>query len=130
MSLFSLAKGSFIDEWLRMMRGAIRRVGGGAPHETLYHLLGFVVLGGLVGVALTKGGRLFRLRAWLLAWAGMVAFGGAIEGLQAFVPARTVSWFDFGGNALGGLLGLGALTGLAAALRPGLSEPGDADTVP
>ena len=112
---FSLSKGSVVGDWLRLMASWLRRAGvRGAPHETVYHLLGFVVLGVLVGVALRTQGRLWSWSWWGGACACMFALGGVVEGLQVFVPARTVSWFDFGRNVLGAALGLGATTGVWA----------------
>lgn len=122
---FSLSRGSLVGDWLRLMLRWWRRAGGvGKPHETLYHLLGFVVLGVLVGIALSRSRKLWRGPWWGGSLGGMLVLGALVEGLQAFVPARTPSLFDFGGNALGALLGLGALTGVQA-LRRKRAAPGN-----
>lgn len=114
---FSLSKGSVVGDWLRMMLRWWRKAGVGKPHETLYHLLGFVVLGLLVGVALSRQRKLWRPAWWGCALGAMLVLGALVEGLQVFVPARTPSLFDFGGNALGAVLGLGAVTGVQALRR-------------
>jgi VanZ family protein len=61
------------------------------------HLLAFATLGGLA----SQGWR----SAWT--WACLLAFGGAIELLQALTPTREASWADLGADALG--LALAAL---------------------
>ena len=119
---FSLSRGSVVGDWLRMMLRWWRKAGVGRPHETLYHLLGFVVLGALVGIALSRSRKLMRGAWWAGALGAMLVLGALVEGLQVFVPARTPSLFDFGGNALGALLGLSAVTGVQALRRGGAAR--------
>jgi VanZ family protein len=74
------------------------------PHaDKVKHFLAFAVLwvlGAWAGV---------RPR-WLLA-AGLLAYGGAIEGLQSLTPTREPSWGDWAADAFG------LLAGYAVALR-------------
>lgn len=61
------------------------------------HLLAFATLGALASLGWRS--------AW--SWVCLLAFGGAIELLQALTPAREASWADLGADALG--LALAAL---------------------
>jgi VanZ family protein len=78
------------------------------------HVLAFAVLALLGRSAYPDAGRAL--------WLGLVAYGGAIELLQALTPYRTGDFADLGADALGVLVGW-KLAGTLSR-RPGPDSPG------
>jgi len=78
------------------------------PGGTVWHLLGYGVLGALWG----------QWRAGWMVWLLATAYGAVIEGLQWLVPYRLAETSDLLTNAAGALAGL-ALTRAWARLRRG-----------
>ncbi|MGE0707448.1 MAG: VanZ family protein [Planctomycetota bacterium] len=109
MAFFALSGARAFMAWLSLVARGGQRLG--VARDGVYwalHLSGFVVLGALSGQCLRASGRLARRE--LLAAAGLLAgYGALLEGLQAFVPHRTVDPRDFAANLGGALLGLGAV---------------------
>jgi hypothetical protein len=72
-----------------------------APGGTLWHLIGYAVLGALWG----------QWQAGRIVWPLATAYGAVIEGLQWLVPYRVAELADLLTNAVGVLIGL-ALSGV------------------
>lgn len=86
----------------------------GTHWDKLNHLLAFSTLALVAAMAFT--------RAWWRIAAGLLAYGGLIEGLQAFAPPRAAEPADLLADGLGIAIGLLLALGLrwaALKARPG-----------
>lgn len=90
-------------------------------HDRGVHFLFFLGLGFLV-----RASR-WPIRRWALA-AGVVLYAILIEGLQHFVPSRSVELLDFGENLLG--LAAGAGVWWLLQKKPAMSDPANVPSQP
>jgi VanZ family protein len=65
--------------------------------DKLNHAVAFAALAMAALLAFPGPGR----AAWVLVPLGLIAFGGAVEVAQAFIPGRSGEWFDLAADALG-----------------------------
>ena len=83
--------------------------------DKLNHLLAFATLAGVAAMAYAQAG-------WRVA-AGLLAYGGLIEVLQAFTPSRVADPADLLSDGLGIAIGLLLARGIRRAARPWLRPP-------
>jgi hypothetical protein len=103
--------------WMMViLAGSLLPPEAGAPGGPGWHLVGYAVLGGLLGGA--RGAR-GALTAWLLG----VAYGALVEGLQWAVGYRAAEAPDVAVNAAGVAIGLAAGAVLQRALGKRRAAP-------
>ena len=100
---------------LALLLGDAPRVAAEAPWDWVAHGVLFALLAWVWCGQATRTG---RIRGVLLAAAGAVAYGGAIEVLQMLLGHRSGEWMDLVADAAG--VGVGAL--LATRLWPRLQR--------
>lgn len=89
--------------------------------DGLANLVAYVPLGLMAAAWAAR----LRARAWVLvaAFASIAGFSLAMETMQACLPGRVSSWYDWSTNSAGGLLGLMALPVATRLLRLARARP-------
>lgn len=87
-------------------------------HDKIQHALAFAALAATAALCGAAG-----WRQTVAAALGLVAYGGFIEIVQAFLPTRQGEWADLGADTVGIAIGLLLMALLRAAARPLPSPP-------